>query len=133
MTAPPQAVRLEYGLGGCVDGRNQMLTLRLKEARARLGLPDGGEVEVREGEGGGVRAKLKAWTDLHGWHDLQDRLMGRGMDAWTVSVDVVWFLVRMDVCVRGPWLWNAACGVRAGNAGGGRCGGRDCVCVEDVG
>lgn len=83
MTAPPQAVRLEYGLGGCVDGRNQMLTLRLKEARARLGLPDGGEVEVREGEGGGVRAKLKAWTDLHGWHDLQDRLMGRGMDAWT--------------------------------------------------
>ncbi len=80
MVEPPQAVRIEFGLGGCVDGATHLLALPLKEARARLGLPDGGTVEVREGEEDGVRGRLRAWTELHGWHALQRRLLERGRD-----------------------------------------------------
>ncbi|EKX53671.1 hypothetical protein GUITHDRAFT_100649 [Guillardia theta CCMP2712] len=70
----PQALRVEYGLAGCVSGYNKFFCLSNTEARKILGLPCPQQVI---GEASSIQA-LRKWTEVCGWHDLERRLFKRG-------------------------------------------------------
>ncbi|KAJ1489551.1 hypothetical protein T484DRAFT_1937098 [Baffinella frigidus] len=92
----PRAVRVEYGLGGCVRELSHLFHLPLVEARDLLGLerpedvPAGGEAEeMRDAEPSELAVLLNRWTDVYGWHDLSTRLVERSRDFREAYRDLV--------------------------------------------
>jgi len=81
----PQAIRVEYGLAGCVSGYNKFFCLPNAEARKVLGLPCPLQVF---GDTPSVQ-KLREWTDVCGWHNLEQRLFKRGKTEQEVVNEIV--------------------------------------------
>jgi len=84
----PSAVRVEYGMAGCVDGVNVLYNMSNMDARRTLGLAEPTDKMALEtlekahvADQESAAAKLYAWCKDYGWHSLQRRLFERGRDA----------------------------------------------------
>ena len=87
-----RAVRVEYGMAGCTDGVNRLYTLTNLQARRLLLLPEPPEAatqRVAQAPTQSVTGKLYAWCSMHGWHDLQRRLLDRGRSALESFQEIV--------------------------------------------
>lgn len=88
----PQAVRVEYGMAGCVDGVNVLYTLNNSDARRFLGLASPSaeaKADLATAPPESLEGRLYEWTELNGWHNLQRRLLDRGRDAELVFEDMM--------------------------------------------
>lgn len=85
-------MRVEYGMAGCTDGVNRLYTLTNLQARRLLLLPEPPEAatqRVAQAPTQSVTGKLYAWCSMHGWHDLQRRLLDRGRSALESFQEIV--------------------------------------------
>ena len=95
----PRAVRVEYGLAGCVDGVNALYKMSNAQARHLLGFsqpkPEAVADVLLQYDEGSAAHKLVKWCEHAGWHELQRRLLERGPVAEEVGS-----LLAGAVCAR---------------------------------